>query len=845
MLRSLLVCYSALNSVGTLNVSALQAPACLTASSDQTVGYSVSSSGIISAFTFPPTTISTLTTLTPYNHWQIAGCAVDGAGDTLYLLDSVSIALFSISTSDPTSPLVTVANFSVIGEEVGQLNSLVIDVVSMTAYIGSLSTFIYAIDLTQPSPQTPSQGANNPYFNLAVTSLALSADRTQLYFSCPPSAGADTPGAVSGAVLMAPVSAIQSSNLPSVTVAYSSRNISWPVSLLSSADGTTLYIKDGGALQGRDTVCELNTNPGYVQSLIAIGLNPDGTGSGEVSTLLVSKTINLPAGMLLSSDESSLYITAQTGEANFDSSNHCQNSSPLQSTIDEFVLVTATTSSSSSSVPPLSSSASSLPSVSSSSAALSSSGIGEATGVLSSSSASLLSSSAAVSSASAAASSSSAAASVTPSLSSSSLSLSSASSTPSSAASSSVAASSSAAVSSTPSLSSPPLASSSTPVVPASSSSSPGSPLSSAVSSSSSSAASLSFSSSFGVPVSSGASTTPSSSASSASPIGVSSSSAASVSGGVSSATSALSLSSSQSPSVAASSSASVSSAPSVSSTPVASSSAPVVLPSSSSSSSIASVATSSSSSSSGGAGGASGIGSGTGAAGGSAVGDPLFSGFQGQSYQVHGIDGAVYNVLSQRSLSINGRFVFLDRGDCPVLSTGVQLLTNCWSHAGSYFGALSFRTADGDRVVIEAGAARHGLAAITVNGRSVDLAVAAAHHAPLAGTTAALSVTVLDSHSVVVACGNYELRVDNSDRFLNLASVRVADWARLVGEDQPHGLLGQTWTASSKRSSVRARLAGRSSVSASDVLEGDVDEYVIASDDLLDADFPYSRFVR
>ena len=226
-------------------------------------------------------------------------------------------------------------------------------------------------------------------------------------------------------------------------------------------------------------------------------------------------------------------------------------------------------------------------------------------------------------------------------------------------------------------------------------------------------------------------------------------------------------------------------------------------------------------------------------------MGDPQFSGFQGQSFQVHGIDGAVYNLLSERSLSINGRFVFLDNGECPVLSTGVRVSTNCWSHPGSYFGALSFVTGAGDKVVMQAGGAQVGIAAIAINGVAVDLnaAVAAASGSPLPGTSSQLSVTVVNSHSVVIASGNYELTIDNSDRFLNLASVRVINWTQLVSVDQPHGLLGQTWTASSRRNMVKAKQAGRSSMTATEVLQGDVDDYVISSEDLLDSDFPYSRF--
>ena len=53
-------------------------------------------------------------------------------------------------------------------------------------------------------------------------------------------------------------------------------------------------------------------------------------------------------------------------------------------------------------------------------------------------------------------------------------------------------------------------------------------------------------------------------------------------------------------------------------------------------------------------------------AAAGTVLGDPQFRGFLGQSYQVHGMSGGVYSVISAPSLQLNARFVFLAAGGCP-----------------------------------------------------------------------------------------------------------------------------------------------------------------------------------
>ena len=40
--------------------------------------------------------------------------------------------------------------------------------------------------------------------------------------------------------------------------------------------------------------------------------------------------------------------------------------------------------------------------------------------------------------------------------------------------------------------------------------------------------------------------------------------------------------------------------------------------------------------------------------------GDPMFAGLRGQQYQVHGMDRAVYNLISDQYTQVNSRFVFL-----------------------------------------------------------------------------------------------------------------------------------------------------------------------------------------
>ena len=101
---------------------------------------------------------------------------------------------------------------------------------------------------------------------------------------------------------------------------------------------------------------------------------------------------------------------------------------------------------------------------------------------------------------------------------------------------------------------------------------------------------------------------------------------------------------------------------------------------------------------------------------GGSVLGDPSFVGLLGQSFQVHGIDGAVYNLISDRQVQLNSRFTYLRGGECLRDAATNQPLFTCWTHPGSYLSELALLTNAGDYVRIVAGEARHGFATVEVS---------------------------------------------------------------------------------------------------------------------------------
>ena len=185
--------------------------------------------------------------------------------------------------------------------------------------------------------------------------------------------------------------------------------------------------------------------------------------------------------------------------------------------------------------------------------------------------------------------------------------------------------------------------------------------------------------------------------------------------------------------------------------------------------------------------------------------GDPQFVGLLGQSYQVHGIDGAVYNTISEQAAQVNARFAFLTGPrPCPTIkqawsdnepATSIM----CWSHDGSYLSELGLFTPSA-RLFVQAGPAATGFAAVTFN---------------VTGATTDIVYEQLSSHHLSVTLGSFTLYVDNSDGFVNLATIKTL---KPLSQLNSHGLLGQTYVR--RGSGKKGELSG--------VIEGEVDDYVV-----------------
>jgi len=201
----------------------------------------------------------------------------------------------------------------------------------------------------------------------------------------------------------------------------------------------------------------------------------------------------------------------------------------------------------------------------------------------------------------------------------------------------------------------------------------------------------------------------------------------------------------------------------------------------------------------------------------GSVIGDPQFVGLRGQNYQVHGVSGEIYNIVSDSDLQYNSRFVFLEKGECPVVDGRKQ--KSCWSHPGSYLGELGLKTKSGDRIHLITGSAKYGFESVSVNDKEI-----------LVGETVLLadnmgSVSRNSTHLASVQVGNWDFAFENSDMFVN-QRVRVLDSRAL----RSHGLLGQTWRSATYPNAIK-------------YIQGTVDDYVIRDNDIFGDNFVFNAF--
>jgi hypothetical protein len=217
-------------------------------------------------------------------------------------------------------------------------------------------------------------------------------------------------------------------------------------------------------------------------------------------------------------------------------------------------------------------------------------------------------------------------------------------------------------------------------------------------------------------------------------------------------------------------------------------------------------------------------------------LGDPQFTGFHGQSYQVHGVDGYIYNIISSPDVHINERFVFLEQGHCK------RGMKNCFSHPGSYIGevglivrnkpttneivhlnseeqnmnlnnSIPMSRSFARRINVVAGSWKSGLL-VTIDDHPITAPYI--HYELLNSTTATFLLDYSDASHVFIRTAEFDMWFENNDHFMNQKfEMRHRVRTTSTGVLTPHGILGQTWQQKTYNNKFK-------------YIAGDVDDYVM-----------------
>jgi hypothetical protein len=217
--------------------------------------------------------------------------------------------------------------------------------------------------------------------------------------------------------------------------------------------------------------------------------------------------------------------------------------------------------------------------------------------------------------------------------------------------------------------------------------------------------------------------------------------------------------------------------------------------------------------------------------------GDPQFTGFQGQSYQFHGIPNEYFNVITTPNIQLNAHFKYISSGHCTYNNT------ECWSHPGTYISKFGIMIGS-NKIKLVAGTYGKGIY-IEYNNEVLK--------------TDKMRISKNDSTIYYPSNDVFEISTDsflikiiNADEFFNFQVALKDSYVLDAGKkklniqgdscadhhtvhdkllknypDLPiHGLIGQTW---------------RNAVYCGKLYEGQVDDYL--SGGLFGVQFPFNRF--
>jgi hypothetical protein len=229
-------------------------------------------------------------------------------------------------------------------------------------------------------------------------------------------------------------------------------------------------------------------------------------------------------------------------------------------------------------------------------------------------------------------------------------------------------------------------------------------------------------------------------------------------------------------------------------------------------------------------------------------VGDPQFVGFHQQKFQVHGIDGEIYNLISLPTLQLNARFTFLSEGNCvphTISSSFQSQPISCWSHPGSYLGEIGIRFISEDSIegkdsvehtiTLSSGNNLKGFSDVLVDDKRFALNSSHQFKDVQVEPSTPYAISYPHTHFAVISTPWFTFTFESSDMFINQRVTLNMPLNDLENLDI-HGILGQTVHLFPTHPQHKHK--GKIKY-----IEGDVDDYVIGSTDLLGDDFIYNRY--
>jgi len=119
---------------------------------------------------------------------------------------------------------------------------------------------------------------------------------------------------------------------------------------------------------------------------------------------------------------------------------------------------------------------------------------------------------------------------------------------------------------------------------------------------------------------------------------------------------------------------------------------------------------------------------------------------------------------------------------------------------------------------LVQSGSAQTGFAGVQVDGKALQVGDKKSF--------GAFSVELVSTHEVSITTENFNIRLSNSDNFINQELRATTSLSKL----RSHGLLGQTHSIKTYSSALKH-------------VEGDIDDYVIEDNDIFGTSFVYNRF--